>query len=120
MRDPTRGGVATVLNELAGKINLGIEISESDLPVKKGVKAMCELLGFDPLHIANEGKVIIVADQQEGQKILELLKRNEYGKESAVIGRVVADHPGKVVLKNETGGRRIIDSLTGDQLPRIC
>jgi hydrogenase expression/formation protein HypE len=120
MRDPTRGGVATVLNELAEKINLGIEISESDIPVKKGVKAMCELLGFDPLHIANEGKVIIVADRQEGQKILDLLKRNEYGKEGVIIGKVVADHPGKVVLKNETGGRRIVDSLTGDQLPRIC
>jgi len=120
MRDPTRGGVATVLNELAEKINLGIEISESDVPVKKGVKAMCELLGFDPLHIANEGKVIMVADGHESQKILNRLKRDEYGKESTVIGRVVADHPGKVVLKNETGGRRIIDSLTGDQLPRIC
>lgn len=120
MRDPTRGGVATVLNELAEKISHGIEISESDLPVKNGVKAMCELLGFDPLHTANEGKVIIVAAEQDAQKILDLLKRNEYGKESAVIGRVVADHPGKVVLKNETGGRRIIDSITGDLLPRIC
>jgi hydrogenase expression/formation protein HypE len=120
MRDPTRGGVATVLNELAEKISLGIEISESDLPVKNGVKALCELLGFDPLHTANEGKVIIVTAEQEAQKILDLLKRNEYGKESAVIGRVVADHPGKVVLRNETGGRRIIDSLTGDLLPRIC
>ena len=120
MRDPTRGGVATVLNELAEKISLGIEISESDIPVKKGVKALCELLGFDPLHIANEGKVIIVASEQEGNKILDLMKRNEYGKEGAVIGRVVADNHGKVVLKNETGGRRIIDSLTGDQLPRIC
>jgi hydrogenase expression/formation protein HypE len=120
MRDPTRGGVATVLNELAEKISLGIEISESDLPVKSGVKAMCELLGFDPLHIANEGKVIIVTGEKEGQDILQLLKKNEYGKESIIIGMVVADHPGKVVLKNETGGRRIIDSLTGDQLPRIC
>jgi hydrogenase expression/formation protein HypE len=120
MRDPTRGGVATVINELAEKTGLGIEISEPDLPVKNGVRALCELLGFDPLHIANEGKVIIVATEQEGKKILDLLKRNEYGKESAVIGKVVADHPGKVVLKNETGGRRIIDSLTGDQLPRIC
>jgi hydrogenase expression/formation protein HypE len=120
MRDPTRGGVATVLNELAEKISLGIEISESELPVKSGVRAMCELLGFDPLHIANEGKVIIVTGEKEGENILRLLKKNEYGKESAIIGRVVADHPGKVVLKNETGGRRIIDSLTGDQLPRIC
>jgi hydrogenase expression/formation protein HypE len=120
MRDPTRGGVATVLNELAEKLNLGIEISESDVPVKKGVRAMCELLGFDPLHIANEGKVLIVASEKEGQNIMDVLRTNEYGKKSAVIGRVVAEHPGKVVLKNETGGRRIIDSLAGDQLPRIC
>ena len=120
MRDPTRGGVATVLNELAGKIKLGIEIDESALPLDKGVEAMCELIGFDPLHIANEGKVIIVAGEQEGPKILEILKKNELGIKSAIIGRVVSDHPGKVVLKNQTGGRRIVDSLAGDQLPRIC
>ena len=120
MRDPTRGGVATVLNELVEKIQLGIEIDECALPVNNGVKAMCEVLGFDPLHIANEGKVIIVASEQEGPKIVELLKRNKSGLKSAIIGRVVNDHQGKVVLKNETGGRRIIDSLSGDQLPRIC
>jgi hydrogenase expression/formation protein HypE len=120
MRDPTRGGVATVLNELVGKTKLGIEIDESSLPINPGVKAMCELLGFDPLHIANEGKVLIVAGEKEGPEILEILKKNELGKKSTIIGRVVSEHPGKVVLKNETGGRRIIDSLTGDQLPRIC
>ncbi len=120
MRDPTRGGVATVLNELAGKIQLGIEIDESALPVSSGVKAMCEVLGFDPLHIANEGKVLIVAEEQFGLSILDTLKKNELGISSAIIGRVVSEHPGKVVLKNETGGRRIIDSLTGDLLPRIC
>jgi len=120
MRDPTRGGVATVLNELVSKTKLGIEIEESSLPINPGVKAMCELLGFDPLHIANEGKVLIVAGEKEGLEILEILKKNELGKKSTIIGRVVSDHPGKVVLKNETGGRRIIDSLSGDQLPRIC
>ena len=120
MRDPTRGGVATVLNELVTKIGLGIEIDESALPVTKGVKAMCEVLGFDPLHIANEGKVILVATEEEGLKILEILKKNELGTQSAIIGRVVNDHPGKIVLKNETGGRRIVDSLSGDQLPLIC
>lgn len=120
MRDPTRGGVATVLNELVGKTKLGIEIDESSLPITAGVKAMCELLGFDPLHIANEGKVLIVAGENEGIEILEVLKKNELGKRSTIIGRIVSDHPGKVVLKNETGGRRIIDSLSGDQLPRIC
>jgi len=120
MRDPTRGGVASVLNELVGKISLGIEIDESALPINPGVKAMCEVLGFDPLHIANEGKVIIVAREQDGVKILELLKDNELGRNSAIIGRIVRDHPGKVVLKNETGGLRIIDMISGDQLPRIC
>jgi hydrogenase expression/formation protein HypE len=120
MRDPTRGGVATVLNELADKKSMGIEISESELPVTNGVRAMCELLGLDPLHIANEGKVIIVAGEKDGSGILEILRKNNLGKQSNIIGRIVNDHPGKVVLKNETGGRRIIDSLTGDQLPRIC
>jgi len=120
MRDPTRGGVATVLNELAEKIQLGIEIDEPALPVTNGVKAMCEILGFDLLHIANEGKVLIVAAEQHKDDILEVLKKNEFGKHSTVIGRVVNDYHGKVVLMNETGGRRIIDSLAGDQLPRIC
>jgi hydrogenase expression/formation protein HypE len=120
MRDPTRGGVATVLNELAGKTRKGIEISEPELPVNNGVRAMCEILGFDPLYIANEGKVVIVAGENYGLKILEVLKNNEFGKKSAIIGRIVNDHPGMVVLRNETGGRRIVDSPTGDQLPRIC
>ena len=120
MRDPTRGGIAAVLNELVGKIQLGIEIDESALPFNNGVKALCEVLGFDPLHVANEGKVLIVAGEQHGVDIVRVMKMNELGKQSTIIGRVVTDHPGKVVLKNETGGRRIIDYLNGDQLPRIC
>ncbi len=120
MRDPTRGGVAAVLNELADKTGLGIEIDESALPITKGVSAMCELLGFDPLHIANEGKVLIVADTDEGDRILEIMKKNDLGMLSAIIGRVTGDNAGKVVLKTETGGKRIVDTLTGDPLPRIC
>jgi hydrogenase expression/formation protein HypE len=120
MRDPTRGGVATVLNELAQKTGLGIEISESDLPVRSGVKALCELLGFDPLHSANEGKVIIVAPEHEGSLIVDRMRKSEHGGESAIIGKVVAAHPGRVILKNDTGGSRIIDTIMGDQLPRIC
>jgi len=120
MRDPTRGGVATVLNELAGKTGFGIEIEESALPVRNSVKAMCELLGFDPLHVANEGKVLIVAAEECASAILSAMKEHESGKDCAIIGRIVNDHHGKVVLKNQTGGRRIIDSLSGDQLPRIC
>jgi hydrogenase expression/formation protein HypE len=120
MRDPTRGGVATVLNELAEKSGLGIEINESDLPFNTGVKAMCELLGFDPLHVANEGKVLIVAAEEESSVIIDVMKKNEFGKRSSVIGRIVSEHPRRVVLKNETGGGRILESLSGDQLPRIC
>jgi hydrogenase expression/formation protein HypE len=120
MRDPTRGGVATVLNELTAKGSFGIEIDEASLPVNKGVSAMCELLGFDPLYIANEGKVLMVVGQEESARILEIMKENELGKEAAIIGHIVSDHPGKVVLRTSTGGKRIIDSLTGDQLPRIC
>ncbi|MEI6681706.1 MAG: hydrogenase expression/formation protein HypE [Bacteroidota bacterium] len=120
MRDPTRGGVATVLNELAAKINLGIAINESEIPVSNGVKAMCEILGFDPLHIANEGKVLIVCSEKESPLILETLKSHPLGRQSVVIGKVVDEHHGKVVLKTETGGRRLVDILTGDPLPRIC
>jgi hydrogenase expression/formation protein HypE len=120
MRDPTRGGVATVMSELADKTGLGIDIDEYELPVSGGVAAMCELLGFDPLYIANEGKVLIVADPEDGADILRILKKNKLGKEGAIIGRVTSDHPGKVVLKTVTGGGRIVDSLTGDPLPRIC
>jgi hydrogenase expression/formation protein HypE len=120
MRDPTRGGVATVLNELALKTGVGIEIKESSLPVRNSVKAMCELLGFDPLHVANEGKVLIVAAGEYAPGILSAMKEHGSGKDCAIIGRIVNDHHRKVVLKNQTGGRRIIDSLSGDQLPRIC
>ena len=120
MRDPTRGGVATVLNELALKKGIGIDIEEAALPVRKSVRAMCELLGFDPIHVANEGKVLIVASETSAEDIMEVLKDHDAGKDCAIIGRIVNDHPGRVVLRNQTGGRRIIDSLSGDQLPRIC
>lgn len=120
MRDPTRGGVASVLNELAAKINLGIEIEESKLPVKNSVKAMCELLGFDPLNVANEGKVIMVSDEKNSHVILESLKGDVYGRDAAIIGRIADTNRGRVVLKNLTGGHRYVESLSGDQLPRIC
>ncbi|MCX6303473.1 MAG: hydrogenase expression/formation protein HypE [Bacteroidetes bacterium] len=120
MRDPTRGGVATVLNELAAKTGLGIELSEQALPVSKGVGAMCEILGFEPLHIANEGKVVVVVSEAESRHLLEIMKSHPLGTQSTVIGRIVRDHPMKVVLKTATGGKRIVDSLTGDPLPRIC
>ena len=120
MRDPTRGGVAGVLNEIAGKCGLGIRISETEIPVSKGVSAMCELLGFEPLHIANEGKVIVVAPKEDAGSILSVMKNDPLGAEAAIIGEVTEDHPGKVALHTETGGKRLVDMLTGDPLPRIC
>jgi hydrogenase expression/formation protein HypE len=120
MRDPTRGGLATVLNELAEGIPYGIEIYENALPVSKGVSAMCEILGYDPLYIANEGKVLLVAGRREGGKILRIMKGDTLGRNAAAIGTVVNRHPGRVVLITGTGGTRITDMLTGDLLPRIC
>jgi hydrogenase expression/formation protein HypE len=120
MRDPTRGGVATVLNELAVKTGKGVEITETLLPVRNAVRAMCEILGFDPLHVANEGKVVIIASENSGDEILKILKNNELGKDASIIGTIVDSHPEKVVMKNETGGRRFVDPVMGDQLPRIC
>ena len=120
MRDPTRGGVATVLNELASRIPLGIEIDESRVPVNNNVKALCEMLGFDPLYIANEGKVIMVLDRNDSSTVLDVMTKNQPGRFSCVIGKIVTDHPGRVIMKTMTGGKRIIDSLTSDQLPRIC
>ena len=120
MRDATRGGVATVLNELAAKIPFGIEVDEEAIPAGKGVGALCEIMGFDPLYVANEGKVVLVASGKESGKIIEIMKKNQYGKQAAVIGTIVDDHPGKVILNTRTGGRRIIDALAGDPLPRIC
>ena len=113
MRDPTRGGVATVLNELAVKAGIGIEIEETALPVRDSVKAMCEILGFDPLHVANEGKVIIVASERSANDILKTLKGNELGKDCAIIGRVVKDHRGRVVLKNADRRQTIYRFIVG-------
>jgi len=120
MRDPTRGGVATVLNELAVKTNLGVVISEPSLIVKPAVKALCELLGFDPLHVANEGKVVIVVSPNEADLALKTLRNHPLGTDASIIGHMVNNHSGRVLLENETGGRRIIEMLSGDQLPRIC
>ncbi len=120
MRDATRGGLATVLCELASGRNFGIEINEEVLPVKESVRGMCELLGFDPLYVANEGKVVMVVGEKDAEKVLSALKQNALGKDAAIIGNVVADHAGKAWLTTGIGGRRIIDMLAGEQLPRIC
>jgi len=120
MRDATRGGVATVANEIARKCNVGVEIDETCIPVNREVAALCELLGFDPLYIANEGKVVVVVDAMDAERTLNGMRRVKSGKNAAIIGEITAGHPGKAVLKTHSGGKRIIDELLGDQLPRIC
>jgi len=120
MRDITRGGLSTILCEIVESKKFGIEINELAIPVRDEVKGVCELLGFDPLYIANEGKVAIVAGSEDADKIMNVLKKHPHGIHSEIIGEIVEDHHGKVILNTEIGGRRIIDKLTGEQLPRIC
>jgi hydrogenase expression/formation protein HypE len=120
LRDPTRGGVATALNEIAEKSGVGIRILESRIPVRDEVAGICELLGFDPLYIANEGKLLAFVAPDHVQEILASVKKDRFGKDGCVIGEVVRDHPGKVFMETRIGGTRIVDMLTGEQLPRIC
>ena len=120
MRDATRGGLATVLCELVSGKDFGVQLFEDQIPVKEAVRGMCELLGFDPLYVANEGKVVMVVDREESQRTLDALMNHPLGKDANIIGEIVKDHPGMVVLKTAIGGRRIVDMLAGEQLPRIC
>jgi hydrogenase expression/formation protein HypE len=120
LRDPTRGGLATSLNELAKQSKVGIRIDEDKVPVREEVFAACEMLGFDPLYIANEGKLVAIVAAEDAGRLLEVMQRNHYGRDAAIIGEVREKHPGRVVLKTRLGASRIIDMLVGDLLPRIC
>ncbi len=120
MRDATRGGIATVLCELSENKTIGIEIDESRIPLNENVRGMCELLGFDPFYIANEGKIIVIAAEEEADRVVAVMRKNEFGKHAAVIGELVNNHHGKVVLRTMIGGKRIMDMPAGEQLPRIC
>ncbi len=120
LRDPTRGGVATTLNEIAVQSSVTIEINEESLPVKREVQGVCELLGMDPLYMANEGKLLIFIPQQQAELALEILKENKYGENASIIGEVLDSREPKVMLRALSGGLRIIKLLAGDQLPRIC
>ena len=120
LRDPTRGGVGTALNEIAMSSEVGVQIYEERIPVKNEVAGVCELLGFDPLYIANEGKLLAFVSSNDTDKVLSVVKENEYGKDACVIGEVVSENPKKVFMKTRIGGTRILDMLTGEQLPRIC
>ncbi|MCK5100161.1 MAG: hydrogenase expression/formation protein HypE, partial [Desulfobacteraceae bacterium] len=120
LRDPNRGGLGTTLNEIAAQSNVEIQIKENVIPVKNAVAGMCELLGFDPLYIANEGKLIAFAPSDHAEKILEIIKKDEFGKDACIIGEVMPEKSGKVYMETLIGGTRIVDMLTGEQLPRIC
>lgn len=120
LRDPTRGGVASTLNEIAQASNVGIELEETDLPIWNQVKGACEMLGLDPLCVANEGKFVAVVAPQDADQVLERLKENQYGEEAVIIGEVVDDHPGMVLMRSSIGGKRVVQMLSGEQLPRIC
>lgn len=120
LRDPTRGGVATTLNEMASASQVGIEILEERLPVREAVQGACEVLGIDPLYVANEGKLIAIVEREAAEKVLEIMRANSLGKEAVILGYVVPEHPGIVTMKTGLGAQRIIDMPVGEQLPRIC
>jgi hydrogenase expression/formation protein HypE len=120
LRDPTRGGVASATNEIAARAGVGIRLEESALPVDDAIRAACEILGLDPLYVANEGKFLAFVARETADLALEILHSHPRGAGAAVIGEVVAEGPGRVTLRSSIGGSRIVDLLTGEQLPRIC
>lgn len=120
LRDPTRGGVASALNEIAGHAGVGIRLEEACIPVWEEVRGACEILGLDPLYVANEGKCLAIVAPEAAAAVLASLRAHPLGRDAACIGEVVAEHPGKVVLRSRIGGWRMVDMLSGEQLPRIC
>ena len=120
MRDPTRGGLASALNEIAAQSRVGIVLREDAIPVHEGVRGACELLGLDPLYVANEGKLVAIVPSEFAAAIVAAMRRHPLGAEAAIIGAVTARDPGLVTMRTAFGTTRIVDMLAGDQLPRIC
>lgn len=120
LRDPTRGGLATTLNEIARQSNVGIVLTEGSIPIKPAVESACELLGFDPLYIANEGKLVAIVARQDAAAVLETMHAHPYGRDAAIIGEVRAEPPGRVLMRTLIGSHRVVDMLAGEMLPRIC
>ncbi|WP_445475293.1 hydrogenase expression/formation protein HypE [Methanococcoides methylutens] len=120
MKDPTRGGLAGALNEMAQKSGTGIIIEQKDLPIKGSVSSACEMLGIDPLEVANEGKAIICVKAEHAEEVLSIIREHEYGKDAAIIGEATDDNPGKVLMRTTIGSLRYVDTPTGDLIPRIC
>jgi hydrogenase expression/formation protein HypE len=120
LRDPTRGGLATTLNEIAAQSRVGIRIEEPQVPIHPEVTGACEMLGLDPLYIANEGKMVAFVAPEAADAVLTAMRRDKHGRNAAIIGKVVSEHPGRVVMKTVLGSSRILDMLVGEPLPRIC
>ena len=120
LRDPTRGGAATTLNEIAKRSGVGMMLRELSIPVRESVKGACEVLGLDPLYVANEGKLLAIVSPEMAEAVLQQMRQHQLGQHAAIIGEVIADHPGMVLMKTEIGGTRILDVMFGEQLPRIC
>jgi hydrogenase expression/formation protein HypE len=120
LRDPTRGGIATSLHELARASHVGIVLDEQRIPIKEDVKGLCEILGMDPLYVANEGRLVAIVGRAGAEAVMDRMRRHPNGKDARIVGEVVDDHPGMVVLRTGIGGSRILDLMMGEQLPRIC
>jgi hydrogenase expression/formation protein HypE len=120
LRDPTRGGLASVLNEVAGLTKLGYHIEQKNIPIDEQVEGACEMLGLDPLYVANEGLLVAIVRNEIADRVINVLHQNKSTENAAIIGTVIQEHPGKVLLKSSIGGTRIVNYLTGEQLPRIC
>jgi len=120
LRDPTRGGVASALNEIAAQAGVGIRLDEASVPIDEEVAAACEILGFDPLYVANEGKCLVIVAPGAADAVLQALRSDPLGRLAARVGEVVEDHPGRVVMRSRVGGERVVDMISGEQLPRIC
>ncbi len=120
LRDPTRGGVTSALSEIAQTAKVGMLLDEARIPLDEAVKGACEILGLDPLYVANEGKLLAVVPAADAERVLAAMRAHPLGREAALIGEVTADHPGFVLMKTRVGGTRVVDMLSGEQLPRIC
>jgi hydrogenase expression/formation protein HypE len=120
MRDPTRGGVSSALNELAAASRVGVELAETAIPLRDSVRAACEILGLDPLYVANEGKLIAVVAAEQADDLVAAMRSHPLGRNAAIVGRIVSDHPGTVVMQSVAGGWRIVRMLAGEKFPRVC
>jgi hydrogenase expression/formation protein HypE len=120
MRDPTRGGLASTLNEIAAQSRVGVRIFETSLPIKDEVRGACEMLGLDPLYVANEGKLVAIVPPESADAVLAVMRDDELGRDATIVGAITNAHPGRVALETAYGTRRVVDMLSGDQLPRIC